>query len=231
MTLGPITMSYDSAHKQDAMQEKLNPMAKTIGAMVGKSLTATFDADGNCLSIEGFREMMQDAFKNIPGGKEMAKAFIPDDKEAAAQQFFGTAEILPKHPVKIGDIWSSQQKLRLGPLGEVVTKTKSKLIGIETVDGRRFARVAMTMNMDLDNSDKPMEIAGTKMKIHHECRGGTGSYLWDLDRHLMVRMKQTYPMEMRRCRRQTGRPDPTGNGRSRHTESHNDNSPRTDRGR
>lgn len=197
MTMGPIHMQFDSADgKGPASQPLANPMSQVIKAMVGKSITARFDAGNNCLEVKGFQEMMEGAFKNVPGGREMAKAFLADDADLMQQQYFGYTTWLPDRPVKIGDVWTTDTKMPMGPMGTVAMKCKHKLVGVDTADGKRIARVIMTVNMEMDNADKPLEIGGGKMNMHLTSTGGTGSWLWDLDKGQMVRMKQTSPMEM-----------------------------------
>lgn len=197
MAVGPITMSFDSAEKNaSASQSVFNPAAKMFQAMVGKSATARYDPQGKCLELKGMKEVMQEAFDQVPYGKDMAKTMESMFSDNSFAEKFGHQTWLPKGSVKIGDIWSSQQDMPLGPMGKVIMKAKNKLIGIETVNGHRCARVAMTINMEVGNEDKPFEVNGMKMKIHMTSIGGTGSWLWDLDRGQMVQMKQAIPTDM-----------------------------------
>jgi hypothetical protein len=197
MNAGPIAMTYDSADRDAAAsQSAFNPAVKMFDAMVGKSFTARIDAQGKCLEVNGLKGLMDDVFKQVPGGQQTAKMMESMFSDNIIMEKFGHIEWLPKKPVKIGDSWSTQYEMSMGPMGKMIMKGKNKLIGVEMVNGRRCARVAATTNMEMGNPDKPYEVNGVGVQMHMTSTGGTGSWLWDVDRGLMVQMKTTAPMEI-----------------------------------
>lgn len=197
MNVGPIRMAYDSADKDAASSPtSINPIARMFDAMIGKSMTARVDPQGKALEVTGYRDIMNGVFEKAPGGQQMAKMMESILSDDTIMEKFGYFTWLPKKPVQVGETWPSQQEMQMGPLGKIVMKGKNKLIGIETVNGHRCARVATTMNMEMDNADKPYEIDGKRLQMQMTSTGGTGSWLWDLDRGRMLQMKTTTPMEM-----------------------------------
>lgn len=213
MNIGPMTVAFDSADKdRSATQMAFNPAARMFEAMVGKSVTMRFDPQGKCLGVTGLREMMDDVFKQVPGGEQMAKLMESMLSDDAIMERFGYIGWLPKKPVAVGDTWTTQQDMSAGPMGKVVMKGKNKLIGIETVNGRRCARVATTTNMEMGNEDKPYEVKGMHVQMHMTSTGGTGSWLWDIDRGQMVLMKTTAPVEITtEAQPQASQTQPTNN--------------------
>lgn len=201
MDMGGQHMHFDSAEPPSSQPDKENPAEEAIrksmgGIFTGKSLTATVTAEGKCLKMDGLDELLE-GMKDMPGGEQMAKMLRESMSENAKEQWFGKTTWLPAKPVRIGDIWTSDQRMKLGPLGEVIMKAKNKLLGVDVVDGRHIARVGQTANMEMSP-----DLAGTKMpgaenmKMKMTSQGGTGTWLWDLDSGRMIKMQQNAPMEM-----------------------------------
>jgi hypothetical protein len=210
MNVGPVHMTFDSAD-EPAPDPTSQPsgksptpltMAQTMvkamtKAMVGHTLTATIGPDGKCLKMEGMKEMFDRMFKDMPGGEQFAKPFKEVfSEDSFKDQFFGSLSWLPTKPVRIGDVWNTEQRIKMGPMGETVLKGKNKLLSVETIDGRRTARVGVTMNMEMGNGADGFKVAGRTVKTKMTSTGGTGTWLWDLDRSRMIKLQQTYPMEM-----------------------------------
>ncbi len=203
MDMAGKQVKFDSADPASAVlpsqdEQAREKMTKSMGGMyTGKGLTATVTAEGKCLKLEGLDEMFE-GMKDMPGGEQMAKSI----KESMSENLMKNESLggngwLPKKPVRIGEVWSSEQRMKMGPLGEVISKTRNKLLGVETIDGRRIARVGQTMNMEMNPDFGFMKMPGAEnvhMKMITE--GGTGTWLWDLDNGYMIKMLQNAPMEM-----------------------------------
>jgi len=210
MNVGPFRMAFDSADEpapQPASQPTSTPtdMASLqdtmvrgmTRALVGHSLTATISPDGKCLKLEGMKEMFDKMFKEMPGAEQFGKTFKEMfSEDTFKDQLFGTATWLPTRPVRIGEVWNIEQRMRMGPMGNAVVKGKNRLLSVETIDGRRIARVAVTMNMEMGEGAEGLKVAGQTVKTKMTSTGGTGTWLWDLDRARMIKSQQICPMEM-----------------------------------
>jgi hypothetical protein len=200
-SIGPMRINFDTANPPASQPGGDSPalaMQKAMGsAMVGHSIEAVMTSEGKCLKMTGMQEMMDSMFKEMPGGKEAAGAmkemFSEDNFK---QQFANATTWLPTKPVRIGEVWSTELRMKLGPIGEMVMKSKNKLLSVETIDGRHIARVGTTSNMEIGNGGEGMKIAGQTMKMKMTSTGGTGAWLWDLDRARMIRLQQICPMDM-----------------------------------
>lgn len=203
MDIAGKQVKFDSADPASVVmpsqdEKAREKMIKSMSGMfTGKGLTATVTADGKCLKFEGLDEMF-DSMKDMPGGEQMIKSL----KESMSENLMKNESLgghgwLPKKPVRIGEVWSSEQRMKMGPLGEVISKTRNKLLGVETINGRRIARVGQTMNMEMNPDFGFMKMPGAEnMHMKMITEGGTGTWLWDLDSGYMVKMLQNAPMEM-----------------------------------
>ncbi len=203
MDVGPTHVSFDSAEPPSSQPDKEDPAKKALrqvaGAMVsGKGLTAVVTAEGKCLKIEGVDEMFS-GIKDIPGGEQMGKALKEGMLEnAASDDWCGQGVALPKRPVRIGEVWSGERRMNMGPMGKMLAKSKNKLLGVETVNGRHIARIAQTINMemtpDLGSVARMPGMENVQMRMVSQ--GGTGTLLWDIDKARLIKMQQTAPLEM-----------------------------------
>jgi hypothetical protein len=199
--MGGKHVSFDSAEAPSSQPSQEDPtkqnLRKSLGGMfTGKGLTGTVTAEGKCLKMEGIDEFVE-GMKDMPGGEQMGKVIKDSMVENVKEQWFGKTSWLPGKAVRIGDIWSSEQRMKMGPMGEVIIKSRNKLLGIETVDGRRIARVGQTVNMEVTPDFAGMKMPGAEnMKMKITSQGGKGTWLWDLDKGCVVKMQQNAPMEL-----------------------------------
>jgi hypothetical protein len=202
LNVGGRHVTFDSAAAPSSQPDKEDPAQPAVrkilaGMFSGKGLTATVTSEGRCLKIEGMDEILE-GMKDMPGNEQVAKLFKESmTEDALADDWFSNTTWLPKKPVRVGDVWSSERRMKMGPLGEGLAKSRNRLLGVETIEGRRIARIGQTMNMELSPNPAGMGISGAEnMKMKIVCLGGTGTRLWDLDRGYVVRAQESSPLEL-----------------------------------
>jgi len=200
MAMGPMTMEYDSAlPPRDGFFNR--QMGSALGAMVGAQLEADIDANGKCLAMRGIDEMFDKLMGDLPGAaqiRDMLKgAFTEDQIKEQWFRWYRCREALPETRMQVGHVWTDDQSMNFGPLGEVNSKTKHKLLGVEDYQGRRCAKIVLTANLDMASGGPGVSntIPGLKsMKM--TSTGGTGLIYWDIDGERLASMVQSIPMEM-----------------------------------
>ncbi len=189
--------SADPPSSQPGKDDASEAMRKGTGLMfAGKSLTATVTPEGKCLKLEGIDEMFE-GMKDFPGGESMLQSLKESMSENVMSNQLLNTQWVPKKPVRIGETWSTEQRMKMGPIGEVTVKSRNKLLAVETIDGRRIARIGQTTNMEVASTPGGSKLPGMEnVQIKMTSLGGTGTWLWDLDKGRMVGAQQNAPLEM-----------------------------------
>jgi hypothetical protein len=131
------------------------------GGNVGDKLkdvtfTATLDDKLKVTKLEGYDKFLGAVSNGDESQKKLMKAMMP---ETTIRQSFGqTFMIAPDKPVAIGDKWKRSDKMALGPLGNVETKSDFKLDGVKG----DVATISMKGDMSFTASDAD---AGLPFKI------------------------------------------------------------------
>jgi len=93
------------------------------------TFTATLDDKMKVTKLEGYDKFLEAITEGDESQKKMMKAMMP---ETTIRQSFGqTFMIAPDKPVAVGDKWDRSDKMSLGPLGNVETKSAFKLDSVK----------------------------------------------------------------------------------------------------
>ena len=197
MSAGPMTTSYDSA-RPEAGGSGAEALGKWVGALVGLSIEGRIDADGRCIEVRGVKEMMEKLTAGMGGdglAASMVQGMISED---GVKDKFGTASILPGRQVKVGEVWSKDRSMAMGPLGTLEMKQKFKLLAVEQYQGRRCARIGTTSSLgmaaDTSKSGVPGMFGPMDVTMSMAGEQGKGVVMWDIDRGMLVQSTESMPL-------------------------------------
>lgn len=201
MNMGPIKMAFDSAKKDDpeaANNPIVAPFAGALSAMAGLSFEARIDPQGKCLEVKGVSEAIEAMTKDMPGGEQMAELFASFmSEESMKDNWAGAIWKTPNSKVRIGEVWSDERRMPLGPMGEQVIKIKYKLLGTEVYKGRSCAKIGGTLAMGMGTPPEGMKVpGGGQMKMQMTAQDGKSLILWDYARGRMMSSKMSLPVEI-----------------------------------
>ncbi|WP_020527833.1 DUF6263 family protein [Flexithrix dorotheae] len=100
--------------------EEVHPLAMGYSVLAGKSFNLKMDRIGKISQIEGIDKIMEDMLKRLENvneeqkeelAKNLRQQFGNEALQANFDQMFG---FYPEKPVKIGDSWSKQSKIKSG---------------------------------------------------------------------------------------------------------------------
>ena len=202
MRIGPIVVSYDSAvvPSPEAMKNPaLAQITRMFKPMIGASVTARLNPQGKCIEVTGVDEI----FEQLPADtsdakqiKELLASIWSDD--VFKEGLTSWVEWVPNKKVRIGDVWSHVRRARLGGYGEQTVKSKYKLLGLETYKGRKCAKIASTLNMEIGPGDtgEGLKVPGGRMQLKMTGQGGTGLYRWDCKTGRLMFSQTSMPVEI-----------------------------------
>lgn len=154
------TMKYDSADTNASA----SPLG-ALGAMVGKTITMTLDAEGKVLKVEGVDEMFDAIAKKEPSAAgmmdAMKKQFGP---EAMKQLISASYEFLPDKPVAKGESWKKEIKMEMPMIGQATINTDNTLKEVKEVAGKKLAVIEFTGNMKSDKG-QPVTAPNAQMTV------------------------------------------------------------------
>ncbi|MDD2195912.1 MAG: DUF6263 family protein [Bacteroidales bacterium] len=107
MVAGGMDMAFDSDDESTA-----NPQFASFGALIGKSINATFTPKGKIIELDGVDAMIETMINELAGDNEAIKAQIGEnltqsfDNEKMKQMFGGSFIEYPAKPVKVGTKWT-----------------------------------------------------------------------------------------------------------------------------
>jgi len=149
------------------------------GANIGNKLkdvtfTATLDEKLKVAKLEGYDKFLDAVSDGDAAQKKLMKAMMP---ETTIRQSFGqTFMIAPDKPVAVGDKWDRTDKMALGPLGNVETKSAFKLEAVKD----DVATISMKGDLTFKASDAdaglPFKISNAELKAEKF----TGAHKFDL---------------------------------------------------
>jgi hypothetical protein len=104
------------------------------GANIGDKLnnitfTATLNDKMEVTKLEGYDKFVEALADGDEAQKALMKAMMPES--AIRQAFSQTFVVGPGKPVAVGETWTRTDKVGLGPLGNVETKSEFKLTGVK----------------------------------------------------------------------------------------------------
>lgn len=161
MANGSTTYEYDSSKKADSN----DPQNLAYEALIGQSFTAKIGKDGVIKEVSGVDKILSNIIDKLQISDESLKASISESlkqsfgDEALKQGLGSMTNIYPNDKkVKVGDSWESKQTITVGY--PMIINDKYTLIenkgNIITLD--------VNSTIDADNSSKPIDLAGLKVK-------------------------------------------------------------------
>lgn len=93
------------------------------------TFTATLDKKMEVTKLEGYDKFLDALADGDDAQKKLMKSMLPET--AVRQMFSQTFVVAPNKPLAVGDTWDRTDKMALGPLGNVETKSAFKLAGVK----------------------------------------------------------------------------------------------------
>jgi len=149
------------------------------GANIGNKLkdvtfTATLDDKLKVAKLEGYDKFLDAVSDGDAAQKKLMKAMLP---ETTIRQSFGqTFMIAPDKPVAVGDKWDRTDKMALGPLGNVETKSAFKLEAVKD----DVATISMKGDLTFKSSDADAGLPFKISKAELKAEKFTGAHKFDL---------------------------------------------------
>jgi hypothetical protein len=160
---GQPPMKYDS--QQESKAPGTETLAKIFDAMIGKPFIMKVSPLGKVSDMQAPDGMVQ-AFKNMPAGGMFS--------EDGLKQMIGQSMMpLPEEAVAVGKTWDQSAEMETPPFGKQVTTTQYKFGGEEEVDGKKFDKIDVAMDVKLE----PSEDAQAKIKLAGN--DASGVIYWD----------------------------------------------------
>ncbi len=156
----PVTIEYDSTKPI----KEIPPSMSGVASLVGQKVWIKIAPDGRTVEAGGFKELLKHMIKSIsvPPGAErtvmentLKGQFSEESFREMLQQ--GTASNYPKHPVAVGESWTSDIKLTQNMPMQLVSTFTLK----ERKDG--FSLIGLEGTLALDSKGKPMMAADSKI--------------------------------------------------------------------
>lgn len=199
---GPMgSQSYDSDEDERPDQGELAVLAH----LLDQTFELTMDSRGDVREVRGMDGFVDEMAEIIAQGagephdpaqaREVLEGTFGDESMASLMQ--QGIQSLPEDPVEAGDSWTLDMAVPT-PFGTVSSEYHYHLEEIETLDGRRLARISVEGNMEefrVEAADGPMaQIAAMMEDSEGEMHG---HLLFDPDRGLLVEsvMESTLSMD------------------------------------
>lgn len=191
--------SYDSTKPAAQGGDPVTGLiAKTMGALVGETITVVMAPDGAIRSVQGATKLMEKIKGTLPADAVSAMSGLGGgfetmmNDEAMRSSFGQSFANLPSKAVKPGDTWQSEIKLP-NPMGEMVVSTSLTFKGTERLGARDVARIAFTQRLKAGAGG-----AMGPMTVQLGDGTGDGEIVFDHKQGLIVRSvaRNTIPMTM-----------------------------------
>jgi hypothetical protein len=150
------------------------------GANIGAKLkdvsfTATLDDKMKVTKLEGYDKFLEAITDGDADQKKLMKAMMPET--TIRQSFSQTFLIAPDKPVAVGDKWDRTDKMALGPLGNVETKSAYKLDAVKGDVATISMKGDLTFKAgDGDDAGLPFKIKKADLKAENF----TGTHKFDM---------------------------------------------------
>ncbi len=144
-------LSFDSAN--NSAQDTNNPAAPVLRAMVGARIRYFTDANGKVEKIEGVDELMH---RIAASGKPQEQAMFQQMySEDTLKQYGSFGDMIPDHPVAVGDSWSVKKDITTG-VGIMAVDLKYTFNDWEQHGGRKCMRIENTGNISSKTTSTAM---------------------------------------------------------------------------
>lgn len=170
---------------------------RSFDNIIGKSVILTLSKDNEITGVTGFEEFMNDQAQDS-ASKEMMKTMFSKDQ---FNSMFGMMfNMYPKNPVKVGESWSGETKVKMANM-DMKIKNRYKLLSVKeglaeiSIDGIIEAAGEMAqaagMKMDMSGTQKGTIIIRMDNGYLHN-----SSYKMDMKADMEM-MGQKIPMTMK----------------------------------
>jgi hypothetical protein len=122
MQMPQATMKFSSENPAEG-----DMFSQVLSAMVNKPFQAQFSKTGKVISVKNIESLFATAFDKLPNVGEAQKEQIKNQlKQSYGEQAFASNiemmfAIFPDKPVKVGEKWTSQSKLKSGVTANIST--------------------------------------------------------------------------------------------------------------
>ncbi len=197
--------SYDSANPDAGAAGPSNPIVSLMSGMVGESVTFVILPDGTVRKVDGVDKVWDTMSKGMKGGGPQASMIVQGMKEnfteeGMKRQLEQGFKAIPEKAVKPGETWATSTTQPLSMMGKMSVNGTNTFKGVETVDGKKLARIGLVMTMDLlpPKEGDPVNPMLAMMKPTMKDAKGDGASLFDvgLGQLQSTTMTMTMPVEM-----------------------------------
>jgi hypothetical protein len=191
---------YDSAApSKQAADPITDALGKSLGLLIGESITVVTAPNGSVKSVEGLTRIGEKLKSAMPAGMSggmggLDTMFSDESMKSMFQQNFAT---LPDRAVKAGDTWKAEFTMNAPPAGTMATSTAYTLKAVDSVGGTQVARIAIAMTIKPTGGPVATD-AGIPMTIKLGDASGEGEMAMDvkLGRLQKTVVRTTQPMTM-----------------------------------
>ena len=192
------SFSYDSAAPAAGQGDPMmDALAKSMGALVGESITIITTPNGGVTKISGMTQLAEKITKAVPqagaAGMNGLDAMLSD--EVMTSQFKQGFSLLPDKPVRQGANWKSEIKVA-NPMAPMTAATSYTLKAIEGAAGAQMARIGVATVLKPAGPATPN--AALPMKMEAGDGNGEGELLFDVRNGRLQKsvLRSTQPMTM-----------------------------------
>lgn len=166
--LNGMKQAFDSEHLNDA-----SPMIReSIGRSVGRSFGLLYDASDRFIGVQDTADMASLDRRASPSLEAIAEA------GDVAKLYQRSLEMgLPRTAVKVGDRWTTQEKLDFPSAGPVGIELRSRLEAVIDYDARHHAKISFEGEMK-----RADESVGSRKVTIGDGSRVFGQVLFDMDR-------------------------------------------------
>lgn len=158
-----IPMAGDMSYDSDKGAEKDSPF-NSLGGLIGKSMQASLNKQGQVTSIEGADELLKQVLGKMKGGEQVAGMLEGYIGESAFKNVFSSITGFSQgKPMKVGDSWTKNVEVSSGVnmISDYTYTIRERAGGKVTID--------VTGNAKTDPNAAPIEAQG--MKISYSLAG------------------------------------------------------------
>jgi len=123
------TTVVEMTYLENSVDAKGLPGGNNADKLKGVSFTATMNAKLEITKLEGYDKFLDAVSDGDEAQRKLLKAIMPEN--TIRQSFGQTFTIAPEKPVAVDDKWNRTDKIALGPLGNVETKSALKLDSVK----------------------------------------------------------------------------------------------------
>jgi hypothetical protein len=164
---GNISVSSDSDPPQDPKVKQIWSMVK---AMSDNKISIHVTKDFDVVKVTGIDKLIEKLTADTsPQIVQAVQASFNEDQMKSMMKTFG--QVLPDHPVKVGDTWSLSSGMQLPMLGKMDVAMKYRFARWEEKDGCQC--MVIDMKGALSSKGGEQEMFGAKMSIKNGDFSGT----------------------------------------------------------